>query len=212
MKQKHTFLKYAFLCIALISANEILKNILHFDKLLFNSLSEQLTNKQIEQFLNIQKKWNWMGYIFFPIFLIIKTSLITSTLYIGTFFSNTSEIKYKNLFSIVIVSEFIFLLVPIFKIAWFYFFEANYDLVDIQYFYPLSAINIIGYDGIEQWYIYPLQVLNLFELTYIILLSYKIGKLTKSNTDKGLKIVCISYLPALFLWVFIVMFFTLNNN
>jgi len=70
----------------------------------------------------------------------------------------------------------------------------------------------MGYQGLDPWLIYPLQVLNLFELTYIIYLSYQIGQLTQTNTDNGLKIVGYSYVTALFLWIAVVMFFTLNYS
>mgnify|MGYP003395149940 CR=1 FL=1 len=73
-------------------------------------------------------------------------------------------------------------------------------------------LNIIGFKGLEPWLIYPLQTLNLFEIAYIIYLSYQIGYLTKTNADNGLKIVSYSYVPALFLWVVVVMFFTLNYS
>lgn len=105
-----------------------------------------------------------------------------------------------------------FLLVPIFKIIWFYFFQTNYTLEDLQYFYPFSAINITGFNGLEPWLIYPLQTLNIFEVIYIIYLSYQIGDLTKTNADNGLKIVSFSYIPALILWITVVMFFTLNYS
>jgi hypothetical protein len=40
-------------------------------------------------------------------------------------------------------------IIPIFKIIWFYFFQTNYTLEDIQYFYPLSALNIVDYKELE---------------------------------------------------------------
>ena len=110
------------------------------------------------------------------------------------------------------IELFIFLLVPILKIIWFYFFQTNYTLEDIQYFYPLSALNIIGYAGLEPWLIYPLQILNLFELAYIIYLAYQIGKVTSTNTDTGFKIMMYSYVPTLLLWVCVVMFLTLSMS
>lgn len=142
--------------------------------------------------------------------LLIKTSLIASVLYIGTFFFSKITVSFKQLWSILVNAEFIFLLVPVFKIAWFYFFQPNYKLEDIQYFYPLSVLNIIGYKGLEPWCIYPFQTLNLFELAYWLILAYYIGKFTQSNMDNGLKIALYSYGPALLLWVVTIMFFTLN--
>lgn len=92
-------------------------------------------------------------------------------------------------------------------------FQTNYTLEDLQYFYPLSALNIVGYKGLESWFIYPLQVLNLFELAYWLLLAYFIGKLAFTEKDKGkpmdlgFKIVASSYGSALLLWVVVVMFY-----
>lgn len=178
---------------------------------MYNTLSEQFTIRQIKLFLEFKKKWEWVSYFFLPILLIIKTSTITTILYIGLFLSN-KDLKFNTILNFVLKAEFIFLLVPIFKIIWFSFFQTNYNLEDIQYFYPLSALNITGYKGLETWFIYAFQVFNLFELFYIIFLGFEIGKLTHTNTDYGLKIVSLSYVPGLLLWVTVVMFFTLNYS
>ena len=88
-----------------------------------------------------------------------------------------------------LLGECIFLVVPIVKLCWFAFFQPNFTLEDVQYFYPLSALNITGYKGIAVWFIYPLQVLNVFE---------------------GINIMASGYGVGLLLWVVCVMFFTLN--
>lgn len=206
-----TFLKYALLSIISILIIEIVQKALHFDELMYSSLSENLTPLQVEKLIGFQKKWKWGSYTIIPIFLLLKTTIITLILQIGLFFKN-EDLKYKILWNLVIKAELIFLLVSIFKIIWFTFFQTKYDLNDLQNFYPLSALNITGYKGLETWFIYPFQILNLFELTYIIYLGFQIGKLTNTNADYGLKIVGLSYVPALILWVATVMFFTLNYS
>ncbi|MDI5899040.1 hypothetical protein [Flavobacterium yafengii] len=203
---------FLLLVIATLILGSVLKKSLSLDKLIYSSLSEQLTTNQIEQYFEFQEKWQWLGYVFVPIFLLIKITLIASVLYIGTFFFSKKEIKYKELFGIVVKAEFVFLLIGIFKIIWFYFFQTNYTLEDIQYFYPLSALNIVGYQGLESWFIYPFQTLNLFELAYWLILAFYIGKATETNMDNGLKIVAPSYGSALLLWVVTIMFFTLNYS
>ncbi|WPO79720.1 hypothetical protein [Flavobacterium sp. KACC 22761] len=208
---RYPFSKWFILSIITIIIAEFFKNAIHFDKLFYNSLTEQLTSKQIYTYFEFQKKWEWLSYIFLPILLLIKTSISATILYIGLFFFN-KDLKFSIILNFVIKAEFIFLLVPIFKVIWFTFFQINYDLNDVQNFYPISALNIIGYRGLESWLIYPFQVLNLFELFYIIYLGNQIGKLTNTNTDYGLKIVALSYVPTLFLWVVTVMFFTLNYS
>ena len=194
------------------------KYVLENEEVLLVYLSEKLNAKQIENFFNFQKKWQWFSCAIIPIILLIKTSIIASVLYIGTFFYSKAKVTFKQLFNAVIKAEFVFLLVGVAKIIWFYFFQTNYTLEDLQYFYPLSALNIVGYKGLDNWFIYPLQVLNLFELAYWLLLSYFIGKLAFTEKDKGkpmdlgFKIVASSYGSALLLWVAVVMFFTLNYS
>lgn len=206
---KNLFFKYLILSILFILIAEIFKKAIQFDDLPFHSFSEQLIYKQIENFIGFQKKWHWIKYVFIPFILLLKTIIIAGLLSIGLFCSDR-YLKFNSLWNIVIKAEYIFLLVPIFKIIWFYFFQTSYSLKDIQNFYPLSALNIIEYKELQKWSIYPFQILNLFELAYIIYLGYQIGQLTNSNTDTGLKIVGYSYVHALLLWVITIMFFTRN--
>jgi len=197
----------------------ILSNIiLSYESLFLESLSKKITITQIERYIEFQKKWEFLSYSIMLIFLLIKTSLIAITLYIGTFFYSKAKVTFKQLFNAVVKAEFVFLCVGVLKIIWFYFFQTNYTLEDLQYFYPLSALNIVGYKGLDAWFIYPLQTLNLFELAYWLLLSYFVGKLAFTEKDKGkpmdlgFKIVASSYGSALLLWVVVVMFFTLNYS
>ncbi|WP_445718281.1 hypothetical protein [Flavobacterium sp.] len=185
---------------------------------MYNLYNNILTKRQIDELLDLKVKWQIFTYVIIPLILLIKTALIASVLYIGTFFYSKIKVTFKQLFDAVVKAEFVFLGVGVLKIVWFYFFQTNYTLEDLQYFYPLSALNIVGYQGLESWFIYPLQVLNLFELAYWLLLAYFIGKLAFTEKDKGkpmdlgFKIVATSYGSALLLWVVVVMFFTLNYS
>jgi hypothetical protein len=168
---------------------EITRQSLDFNSALYNSLADKLTAQQIHDYFEFQKKWQSLGYLIIPLIVLIKTSLLASILYLGTFLFSKKPITFKQLWGFVITAEFVFLLVPLFKIIWFYLFQTNYTLEDIQYFYPLSALNIVGYKGLEAWLIYPFQ----FELAYWMVLAYFIGKITETNMDRGLKIMASSY-------------------
>ena len=185
--------------------------ILNTEILFINSLAESLTYDKLQEIVEFKDKWKWIGYIAVPLLLLIKISIIAAILDIGCFFFE-KEIKYKKLFNIVVKAEFIFLGVIVFKTLWFHFFHQNHSLEDIQYFYPLSALNIIGHEGLQSWFIYPFQILNLFELTYWFVLAYLLGKELRISTDNGFSIVASSYGVALLIWVVGVMFFTLNLN
>lgn len=216
--EKNKLNKLLFLLFLLLTY--FTKIILKVENLIIEHLSNNLSIIQINNIINLQKKWEWLTFAIVPLFLLIKTTLVSSLLYIGTFFYSKTKVTFKQLFNAVVKAEFVFLGVGVLKIVWFYFFQTNYTLEDLQNFYPLSALNIVGYKGLDAWFIYPLQVLNLFELVYWLVLAYLIGKIAtpiknkenKYPIDFGLKIVASSYGSALLLWVVVVMFFTLNNS
>lgn len=183
--------------------------VLNTKELLLSNLSDQLTKNQIEEVIELNQKWEWLGYLLIPIFLLIKVSLISAILHIGLFLFN-KKINYKSIFNTVTKAEFIFVIMGITKLIWFTF-KSEYTFEDLQYFYPLSALSIVGYEGISPWFLYPFQTLNLFELVYWITLAYLIGKEIKISTDNALKIVASSYGSALLIWMVVVMFFSLNT-
>tara|TARA_B110000503_G_scaffold137127_1_gene220780 strand:- start:911 stop:1537 length:627 start_codon:yes stop_codon:yes gene_type:complete len=208
MKKKYTF----FILIILYLLLSILsKYILNTEKLIVNNLSDFLTQNQIDTIIDNRKSWSWLSYALLPLLLLLKVSIIASILDVGCFFFE-KEIKYKRLFNIVTQAEFVFILVIIFKTTWFYSFQTNYTLEDLQTFYPLSALNIVGSQGLKTWFIYPFQVLNLFEVAYWFVLAYLIGKEINDTTEKGLSIVASSYGVGLLIWVVGVMFLTLNMS
>tara|TARA_R110000796_G_scaffold88850_6_gene192058 strand:- start:130834 stop:131394 length:561 start_codon:yes stop_codon:yes gene_type:complete len=186
---------------------------MNLNELVYLSLSERFTIEQITEYLNYQKKWEFVGYIILPLILLLKISIISIILDAGCFFFG-KEIIYKKIFKIVTKAEFIFLLTIVFKTVWFYFFQQSYTLEDLQYFYPLSFLNIFDYQSLESWFIYPLQTINLFEIAYWIFLAHLLDKELLLHTEEhlGIKIVSSSYGVALLIWVVGIMFFTLNMS
>ena len=182
-----------------------LNNLLDISELRLESLTNQLGENNFEKIVGFQQRWQWIVYVIDPLLILLKITVITLVLDIGCFFFNT-KIKFGRLFNIVVKAEFIFLLVIVFKTIWFYFFQTDYTFEDIQYFYPLSAINIVGYKDLQDWLIYPFQVLNLFEIAYWFILAFLIGRELKLGIDKGLSIVLSSYGVGLLVWVVGVVF------
>ncbi len=193
---------------------EIVQYNLDVRNIIYNTLAEQLTDKQVQRYFEFQDNLLWVRYAIICIVLLIKTIVIAAILDIGIFFAfkNKPIIGFIQLWVFVINAEFVFLLTGILKICWFFFFQTNYKLEDIINFYPLSALNIVGYKDLNNWFIYPLQTINLFELAYCLILSYSISKAIKVTMDKGFIIVVSSYGLSLLIWVVAVMFFNLNMN
>ena len=172
-------------------------------------LSEQLPIQQVERLTAFRTKWQWLGYAFIPLLLLLKVSIVALLLDLGCFFYN-KRLPYKELFRIAIQAEYIFLAVSACKILWFYIFHPQFTFEELQYFAPFSLLQLIGYKGLSPWFVYPLQLVSVFELLYWLFLAYELNKALKE--EKGLPIVASGYGSGLALWAIGIMFITLNNT
>jgi len=205
------------LFIGIVLSNLILiwlsKAVLINEIVFYNTYSEQLTYDRSLKLFEDLSRISWISYAFTPIMLLIKFSLVSLVLYIGIVFCNIQDkVSLGSVFKIVIASELVFVCAGFVKFLWFYLFAGNYDLNDLVFFYPLSLINFFKTSEISGFWIFPLQTINLFHLGYIISISYglfKVCKIEKSDSDK---IVLLSYLPALVIWVALIMFLSIDAS
>lgn len=196
---------FLIMIIILLAITYIYNEFLISDSTYYNTFAEQLSSARIEEMIEQNKKLSWLSYCLIPIIYLFKFSIVTLTLYIGFFFSDR-EVKLSQLFKSVLLSEFIFLLVPIIKVIWFVSQNNSYDLKDLQSYYPLSALLLFDLSTLETWQIYPLQLFNAFELIYWLLLAYWLKYFFEISLTQGMKLVLNSYVLGLFLWVFFVIF------
>ena len=201
---------FLFLCLSYLFVGVATQEILGLEQMIIETLFEQLTTEQVNNYLTFNRKYEWLGYLMLPVIMLLKIALIAKILDAGAFFME-KEVSYAKLFTVVLKAEFIFLAIPFLKLGWFYFVKTDYDLSDIQMFYPLSLLNITGYQNLEPWFIYPLQVINLFELIYWFLLAMQLKRLLQLDWSKSFSIVGYSYGIMLFIWIVVVMFFYLNT-
>lgn len=205
--------KYFFtlFCGIAISIAFLTNSLLVGDELYYNFFSGQMSANQIEEIVITTKKWEWAGYALLVGFYLLKFLLISICLTIGLLLSNYA-VPFKRLFFIVMSSELIFLVSPILKIFWFWFFQTDYTLTDLQYFSPLSLLSLINRDSIEPWLVYPAQLVNIFEVAYWLLLAYGLCKVTGERFSRMFELVASSYGLGLLLWTVFIVFLTVNAD
>ena len=198
----------------------VTKTMLISDTLYFNTLADQLTYEQIEEFIARGKQWEWLSYVLIPLIYLIKFSLVALVLSLGLWLV-TGRYEFKRLFGVAIVAESVFLLPIVIKIFWFLFVQTGYTLQDLQFFYPLSALNLFDYQSLEPWLVYPLQVLNVFEVAYWVVLAYGVSqaprppmgeKIYSLDLNQAFGLVAASYGTGLVVWVAVMMFLTLSYS
>jgi hypothetical protein len=189
------------------------RNILINDLVIYNSYSEQLTYERALRLFEEMERLSWINYVAIPFVFLIKFILISIVLYIGIFFcSLNTSISFGSVFRTVIACEIVFVLAGMLKFLWFYFFVSDYNLNDINFFYPLSLINLFRISEIDKVWIYPLQSVNLFQVIYILLLSSGLCFTTKLRKTDSDKVVLLSYVPALLFWIVLIMFFSIDSS
>lgn len=196
------------LCILLFTSNHLLIS----EKLYFNTFAEQFTYEQIEKIHFESKRYQWIGYVLVPILMTLKITLVATCMSIGLYFV-TNQFIFKKLFGAALIAEFVFLIPSLLKIFWFAFFKTDYSLIDVQLFYPLSALSIFDETAVQQnqsWLVYPLQTLNLFEVAYWLLLAKGVSEVIKKDFTKSFKLVMASYGTGLVLWIVTIMFLTVT--
>ena len=212
---KYFSLKGLHLYIGVFLSNILLiwlsKTLLINDVVFYNAFSSQLTYDRSLQLFQAMKRLSWISYALTPVILLIKFLMITFVIYIGAFFFNVqSKLPLGSIFKIVIASEIVFVIAGFVKFFWFYLFAGNYNLNDLWFFYPLSLVNFFNKSELSKVWIYPFQTINLFHLFYIFLISIGLNKLCDIEKSYSDRIVFLSYLPALIVWVSLIIFLTID--
>jgi hypothetical protein len=208
-------LKWLYLFIGIVLANLLLawlsKTLLINEIVFYNTFSEQLTYDRSLRLFENMKNIAVISYALTPVILIIKFLLVSMLIYIGVVFSNLQDkVTLGSVFKIVTASELVFVIAGLLKFLWFYLFAGNYNLNDLGFFYPLSLINFFRPSEVSKYWIYPLQTINLFNVCYIISLSYGLNKVYKLEKTDSEKIVLLTYMPGLVLWIVLALFLTID--
>lgn len=208
-------LKGLYLFFGIVLANILLvwlsKTFLVNEIVFYNAFSEQLTYERSLKLFEDMKRFSWISYAITPIILFLKFSIISLVIYFGIVFYNVqNKISLRSVFKIVIASELVFLVAGVIKFLWFFLFAGNYDFNDLGFFYPISLINLFSKTEVGKIWIYPLQTVNFFHVIYLLTISFALNKIYSLEKNFSEKIVLVSYVPALVLWIALIMFLTID--
>jgi hypothetical protein len=200
---------FAMICIMAFALMAVSNWILLSDDVYYNTFGEQLPFEKIDELIDVNKKWNWLIYVILPVVYSVKFFLVAGCLFIGILLGSF-DVSFKTVYKVVMVAEFIFLIPPIIKVYWFGFFNTNYSLIDLQYFFPLSMLSLFEISEISSWLLYPLQTLSVFEIAYWLVLAYGLHLITKEKYGGMLGLVASSYGVGLLVWVVFIVFISVS--
>ncbi len=179
------------------------------DELFYNSLAEQLSIERANQILELNKKFRWLSYTSIPLILCIRWLLVATCLYIRFFFYD-STINFSSTIKVASFAEIALVLTSMIKITALKFIVDPQTLEQLQSFTPLSLYSLFQPGSIPSFLVYLLQSLNIFELWYILILSWGMKKLTNIRLDNAVYLSFTSYGVGLLFWIILVVFFQLQ--
>jgi hypothetical protein len=181
----YLFISFLF-CLCYLS----LQHYIFTKEIYLYNFSDQLSISQVENLIDVQNKYEFLSYVLLLLISLFKYTII-SLILLTAFTIADIKVNYHSLIKIVVLCELIFIIPFIIKLIWFSSANSNYTIEDVQFFMPLSLLNIFDYTTLNKILIYPFQLLNIFEIIYWVLLGYGISKLINNNFDKAFKIVLI---------------------
>ena len=183
------------------------------DSKIFDFLAKDYPSSVVQSYMENQKKWWWVSYAITPIMIGIKVLLVAFCLnFVKIISEKLEQVKFRDILTIVLMAEFVFVIAGFYKFFNFYLIETDYTLETLQTYYPLSLINFKDAISTEKWLAYPLQLCNVFELFYWGILAWGIWELAdkKISYIKSLGYVALTYGIGLLFWVGVVCFLILS--
>lgn len=201
-----TFFAISILFILIYELEKV--TLLH-EYVLYNSFSSELSDGRISDLLEKDRAIEWLRFIIIPFNIFIKACLVTLCIQIGAYYNNFKLSSLRTL-GLTIYSEWIFVVPHLIKVAWFLVMDRTYTVQDLQYFSPLSLLNLFDKNTVAIWWVYPLQKVNLFEGLYCYLITLELSKITNKKIIDTFLGITIWYCFGLFCWIAFYLFITLN--
>jgi hypothetical protein len=175
------------------------RNYLFTDSIYYNSYGEKVALERIDSFLTLREKFKWLAYVFIPIVLLFKVMLITLALNTGTLLADV-KVGFRKLLGMVVVFEGVFILANLVRVLWLAFVVDANHMSQVEYFHPLSLLNMFDGATLPKWLIYPTHLVNFFEAAYIALLAAGMRLYSGQSYGKALALVLSSYGIGLLIW------------
>ncbi len=142
------------------------------------------------QILERYHRMRWFSFLLVPLLLLLRLSLVTMCLFIGSFFfAEMNGKKFKDWWSAAMVAQSVMLAYSVILCAVNIGFGANMSMELTTY----TSLLFLGGENIEPWVRMPLVAINVFEILYWAVMSLLVGRLCGTRFVKSFKFVMSTY-------------------
>ena len=165
-------------------------------------VGEEAKGQLLEQY----QKTRWISFLLAPALLLLRLSLVTLCLFIGSFFfAEMNGKKFKDWWGVAMVAQAVMLTYSVILCAVNIGVGANKALELTTY----TSLLFLGGENIESWIRMPLAAVNVFEILYWIVMALLVGRLCGTRFGKSFKFVMSTYGVGYFFYIALLMFLML---
>lgn len=165
-------------------------------------VGEEYRARILERYQRIR----WLSFVIVPFLLLLRLSLVTICLFIGSFFfSEMGGKKFKEWWTIAIVAQSVMLLYSVLLVLVNLCFGETTESAFSSY----TSLLFLSEEHTENWILIPLSAINIFEILYWVIMSYLVGRLCNTKFRKSFHFVISSYGVGYFFYIALLMFLIL---
>lgn len=162
-----TILKY-FLWYALVNAL-----LLYYIHDLIITDPQYFTGGNMSSVRLYRKIWRVI-YFTSPFYEFVKLFVISFLIFQAIRIVKKINTQFWGIFYIVLLVQFLLLIPDLLELIWFTFIKTDYSMIDVDYFNPISIVNLINHENISKFSYKLLSSINIFNFLYWGLLLYLI--------------------------------------
>ncbi len=171
----------------------------------FDLVGEDAKAQMVENW----QKWRWVSFVLAPVLLLLRLSLVSLCMFVGSFFiADMGGKKLKDWWEVVMIAQSVMLIYSIILCVTNIAAGTDEAFEVTKY----TSLLFLGGDNIEQWIKVPLSAVNLFEIAYWCVMAKLVSIKAETNFGKSFKFVMSSYGVGYLFYIVLLMFLILYLN
>lgn len=142
-----------------------------------------------------------LNIVFILFDFLFSVPLVAGVIVLGfLFYKDPKEVAYRDVFKIVIIGNFVFLVPTLLSLFWFTIVKSDYGYNDIVHFKPLYLISLLDRDSLPKWSLGFINFINIYEVAFVLVVSFAISIKYSLRYLNALRKITIFYLSGIVIW------------
>ncbi len=168
----------------------------------FDLVGDEVRAKMLENW----QKWRWLSFVITPLLLLLRLSLVSLCMFVGSFFfPNMTGRNFQEWWDVAMKAQSVMIFYSII-LCFVNMTAGENDALELTKY---TSLMFLGDDNMEQWLKLPLSALNIFEIAYWFVMTKLICVKTNNKLGASFQFVLSSYGVGYLFYIILLMFLML---